>query len=92
MAGFLKSSQLFCLNAVRAQYMVQSIVGKRWQTSAHTLSVKKRINDKREKALEAGGQRRIDNQHKMVNMSKLLLLCGRGQTHEMQCKHASLHR
>ena len=55
--------------------MLQSIVGKRWQTSAHTLSVKKRIDDKRENAMKAGGEKRIANQHKKVNMTDWLDTC-----------------
>lgn len=65
--------------------MLQNIFGKRWQTSAHTLSVKKRIDDKREKALQAGGEKRINNQHKKGKLTareRINLLCDAGSFHE----------
>ena len=39
---------------------------RRWQTTQHTLAVKKKIEETRDKAIEAGGKRRIDTQHKKV--------------------------
>ena len=38
----------------------------RFQSSQHALEVKKKIEDTRDKAHQAGGQRRIDAQHKKV--------------------------
>ena len=43
-----------------------SVTVKRWQTSQHTLAVRKKIEDTRDRAYEAGGQKRIDKQHKKV--------------------------
>ena len=36
-------------------------------TAMHTINVKKRIESTRDKAMQGGGQRRIDNQHKKVS-------------------------
>lgn len=47
-------------------------------TAMHTINVKKKIENTRAKAMQGGGQRRIDNQHKKVsgetkeNLSKSL--------------------
>ena len=38
----------------------------RWQTTAHTLNVRQRIQEKRDQALVGGGQKRIAAQHKKV--------------------------
>ena len=60
-------SQLkICLTASGSCRLGYNALIKRWCTAAHTLTVKKNIEDTREKALLGGGQKRIDKQHKKV--------------------------
>ena len=53
-------------NVVQSRNVVDKFHAKRWCTAAHTLAVKEKIKDTKEKALLAGGQRRIDKQHQKV--------------------------
>ena len=51
---------------VRSRNVSESFISKRWCTAAHTLAVKQKIKETKEKALLGGGQRRIDKQHQKV--------------------------
>jgi len=46
----------------------------RWQTTAHSLIVRQRIQDKKKQALLGGGEKRIEAQHRKVATAYWLLL------------------
>lgn len=66
MAGLLRNWGIFARNAVRSQCMVEKVVSVRLYSSQLTLTVRKKIEDRRQRAQEAGGKKRIDKQHEKV--------------------------
>ena len=68
MTGLLKNAGLFVQKSVRAELGLGSFITKRWCTAEHTLAVRKKIDEIRDKALVGGGQKRIDAQHKKVDI------------------------
>jgi len=64
MAKLMQSIKWFSPTRSPFACVLQTNVSKRWCTAVNTLSVRKRIEETREKALLGGGQRRIDSQHK----------------------------
>ena len=59
----LKSLLLSCSNLQKTTCFSSQV---RWQTTAHSLSVRQRIKEKRDEALVGGGSKRIAAQHKKV--------------------------
>ena len=64
--SMLKSIRPFLINIVRSGNVMNKLHSKRWCTAAHSLAIKERIKDTRERALLGGGQIRIDKQHQKV--------------------------
>lgn len=69
MAGLLRNVGIFARNAVRSQRMFENVVSNRMYSSQLTLTVRRKIEETRKRALEAGGQKRIDKQHEKVRVS-----------------------
>ena len=69
MAGLLRNWGIFARNAVRSQCMVEKVVSVRLYSSQLTLTVRKKIEDARRRAQEAGGKKRIDKQHEKVRVT-----------------------
>ncbi|XP_067949326.1 propionyl-CoA carboxylase beta chain, mitochondrial-like [Watersipora subatra] len=64
-----------CFHAKKAKHIRPPI---RWQTTAHSLSVRQRIKEKRDEALVGGGEKRIAAQHKKGKLTareRIKLLC-----------------
>ncbi|KAK2182978.1 hypothetical protein NP493_329g02011 [Ridgeia piscesae] len=81
MAGLLRNWGIFARNAVRSQCMVEKVVSVRLYSSQLTLTVRKKIEDARRRAQEAGGKKRIDKQHekgKLTARERIHLLCDPG--------------
>ncbi|XP_064638600.1 propionyl-CoA carboxylase beta chain, mitochondrial-like [Lineus longissimus] len=68
MSALQNCVNFLCRNSLRLQLPASQYVSQRWQssadTSAHTLAVRQKIIDKKEKALQGGGDKRIQTQHK----------------------------
>lgn len=59
------------------QQLLKCLMSKptlRWQTTSHTLSVRQRIQEKRDQALLGGGAKRIAAQHKKVGGTENLVV------------------
>lgn len=63
MALKMTSLMLACRKSLQSLHGSAQI---RWQTTAHSLSVRQRIKEKRDQALIGGGLKRIKAQHKKV--------------------------
>ncbi|ELU15042.1 hypothetical protein CAPTEDRAFT_170203 [Capitella teleta] len=75
----LRSGNLFAKNTFFSG--LEGTLSKRWCTAEHTLAVRKKIEETREKALQGGGQKRIDTQHKKGKLTareRVNLLCDEG--------------
>ena len=69
MSRLLLSARTLLRQTTKSQAVCETSIIKRWDataTAAHTLGVRKRIEEARQKALLGGGQKRIDRQHKRV--------------------------
>jgi len=78
MAGLLKSSGLVVNGVIRANIGLSGLMSRRWQTAEHTLAVRKKIKETREKAMVGGGEKRIESQHKKGKLTareRINLLC-----------------
>lgn len=75
MAKMMASTSFMLKNIVRANTGLAGLVSRRWQTAQHTLAVRKKIEETRVRARQAGGPKRIETQHKKVerNISQTLL-------------------
>jgi hypothetical protein len=77
MSALQSCVKILCRNSLRLQLPATHFVSQRWQTSAdtsaHTLAVRQKISEKKQKALLGGGEKRIQTQHKKVNLDQLFL-------------------
>ena len=62
----------------------------RWQTTAHTLNVRQRIQEKRDQALVGGGQKRIAAQHKKVITQVIYIIIQWWVTHSSHSQQGVL--
>ena len=68
MTSLAKTPFFWIKKGLFSQVRISCTLQKRWQTSQHTLSVKKKIDETRDKAYQAGGQKRIEKQHEKVQI------------------------
>jgi hypothetical protein len=76
MASLLRGGAVITCQSVRAGRLAAAcfdqLVSKRWVAAGsaeHTLHVRQQIQDTRKKALQGGGAKRIEAQHKKVHTS-----------------------
>ncbi|KAK2153154.1 hypothetical protein LSH36_305g01026 [Paralvinella palmiformis] len=78
MAKMMASTSFMLKNIVRANTGLAGLVSRRWQTAQHTLAVRKKIEETRVRARQAGGPKRIETQHKKGKLTareRISLLC-----------------